>query len=248
MQTKAAAATLSLTIELQLSSAYPKIGPADLDASRGRLFSALQTHGLAATWALADPAASASARALVNSAPRQEVALLVERSVRNGNAAEIERRLARAREQGVPVKTLVLLEGEMFSETETWAQHGLNAIRPPALGAMPRKPPAPPAGTDNLYIAPVAWRLGEVSSWWGQWNLLLRIQRQLIAGELHIALSVGELAGTARRTWNLVDRLLLLAGQQQRRGRLRVVTLGQLGEEHASRRQLQPQRSILRAA
>jgi hypothetical protein len=247
MQTQAAAATLSLTIELQRAGAQPNVGPADLDATRGRLFSALQTHSLSATWALADPATSASARALVNSTPKQEVALLVERGTKSGLSPECAHRLQRAREQGVPVKSVVIQEGDLLFDPDGWARHGVTAVRPAACGALSKSKTAP-AATGGVYVAPAAWRVGAVGSWWRQWNLLLGVNRQLRAGELHVTLSVGQLAEANRRTWNLVDRLLLLAGQQQRRGRLRVVTLGQLGDEHANQQQLQPQRSILRAA
>jgi hypothetical protein len=248
MQTQAAAATLSLTIELQRAGAQLNVGPADLDATRGRLFSALRTHSLSATWALADPAASASARALINSMPRQEVALLVERGARTGISSESLQRLQRAREQGVPVKSVVMLEGEMLSDPDIWLPEGVTAIRPPARPVMPKAKRAQAAATGGIYIAPAAWRVEKVSNWWRQWNLLLRVNRHLRAGELHVTLSVGQLVEASRRTWNLVDRLLLLAGQQQQRGRLRVVTLGQLADEHTSQQQFQSQRSILRAA
>lgn len=249
MQTKAAAATLSVTIELNHGGGGTTASPAEVDAARGRLLSALLTHGLSATWGLTDPTASASTRALLNSTPQQEVALLVDGDGRGRLATDVAPRLERARAQGLRLHSVVLRNGETQSALDALGGQGVKAVRLPASDMLPRMRGADhPANNRGVYVAPVAWRVASVRRWWQPWNLSLQLNRRLASGELHVALDAEQMAKASRQTWTLVDRLLLRAGQQQRRGRLRVVTLGQLAEEHLQQHSLQPQRSILRAA
>jgi len=48
--------------------------------------------------------------------------------------------------------------------------------------------------------------------------------------------------------WELVEKLLSLAGARQRQRKLRVVPLGQLADEYRRQHDVRPLRSILRAA
>jgi hypothetical protein len=162
---------------------------------------------------------------------------------------QLSERVKRCREQGIGVQVLVLRGGSEAPAQPLLAKLDVTAIRVTSVhdprealfsseGKMPKGP----------YLAPLAWQVGNVSGWWQHWQLLSQAGRQLGAGGLHVSLSTGDLAGASRRTWNLVERLLDLAGQRQRRGRLRTVMLGQLAEQQLRRHSVQPLRSILRAA
>lgn len=253
MQTQAAAATLALTVELETGAGHPA-APADVDAARGRLLKAIRTEGLSATWAVADPAISASTQDLLQSIPRQEVAVLGDRTWMGVGAGserqnrELTRRFERSRAQGVRVQSLVIqaLDGRL--DLQPLIDHQISAVRLPAVENLATVAKPAPAGQDAIYVAPTAWKLPEIRNWWQEWNVLWQVSRQLITGEFHLAIHVGTLASASRRTWQTLERIVVLAGQKQRGGSLRVVTLAQLAEEHFRRQQTHSQRSILRAA
>ena len=126
--------TISVDLEYDVGQAAPLAGQRALEELTGRLLALFGRFEMPATWAVADPAISA-ARGRVAAHACHELALLGDPSWvgreagRARFARELERRTKRARNEGLPIHTLVLKTVLPIDHCDLVIKEGIVAAR-----------------------------------------------------------------------------------------------------------------------
>jgi hypothetical protein len=248
-----------VSIDLELDIALrDQLGEQRLDEVRSRLIGLTARHGVAATWAVADPLLSAASDQVLTASVGHELAVLGDRTWigygagRTRLARELARRFDGPRKVGIPVTTLTLRNVEQVLDLDLLLDHGVTAVRGPAVdsASLVRKL-APPPIRFGIWQAPTAWRIPPHAGWWisAGWRTGREIERAIHrGGQLHLAIDAPQLIQAGAEGLTAIDRALHYIAARRAAGRLMVATLGQLAAQSLKDRSAVPTRSILRPA
>jgi hypothetical protein len=262
MSTRLTRGTLTLSVDLEHDVAHAGLGPQRaLDALTGRLLDLLARYEMPATWAVADPAASAARGRIVAAGRGHEVAILgdsswVGRAAGRGRfARELERRTARSREAGLPIQTLVLRTVLPIDHCDLAIKEGIIAARHLSAAHMAScsRRLQPQTLRFGLWGFPVSVALPGTSRWWpgGGGARAARLAIDLAVGEPGLAqlvVDAPQLAARGPSALRVLERVLQHAERRRRHGLLDVATLGATASRLVRENHGQPSRSILRPA
>jgi hypothetical protein len=251
--------TLIVSIELELDiDRQNGVGGQRLDQIRGELVEMTRASAIPATWAVADPALSAATEPILAAGCDHEIAVLGDRAWIGPGCGrvrldrELARRFTAARQGGVPVSTLVLRNVEQVPDLDLLLDHGVAAIRSPAVAtaAETRRQAAPPIRF-GIWHPPRAWAVPARSAWWAPaaWLLHREIKRAIRRGQtLHLAIDAPRLMDASQPPLETIATTLRYAAARRDAGQLAIQTIGQLAAEALQSRAALPSRSILRPA
>lgn len=259
MEGRAMAGVLVLSVDLELEIDHSdRLRDEQLDAVRSRLVGLTQQHRIAATWAVADPLLSAATDQVLHAGAGHELAVLGDRSWigpgygRGRIARELDRRLGRARKAGIAVQALALRNVEPSSVLQLLNEHGIMAVRGPAIdAAVAVRKLAAPSVRFGLWQAPPPWQLPLVGRWWlpASWGICYEIRRTSDRESLlHLAIDAPRLVEAGPEGLNVVESVLRYAAARRDAGHLRIATVRELAEEALHQRANSHTRSILRPA
>ncbi len=213
-------------------------------------------HRVAATWAVAD---ASRARLLRDSSPSSaasEIALTVDASwgaahlshTRFGN--ELDNRLAGLTNSAGTTPALVVGDlGLLRSRMTNLSERGIRAVftsRPSASVAIKSRPL--PCGLWQL-VPNVRWPKRSLSRWLPSRHTSIR---ELIAsaseGSILVSVESAELERVGARGLQTFEKLLREVSWSASRGQMLISTVSEIVADLVSRREVKPQRSILRLA
>lgn len=167
--------SLTLSIDLELEIGRASASQLQwLDDLTPELVALLDSHGIAATWAVADPARSAATDAILSSQQPHEIAVLSDRSWLGWGAGgsrakrELTRRVSGAAARNIAIRTLVLHNESSFANGLQLGELGVQTIRQP-IGHEVLRPVALGGLAKGLTVAEQVQRL-ELPSWWNWWE------------------------------------------------------------------------------
>ena len=251
-----AAVSLSIDLELAIGRQTGQ-GQQRLEEITAGLVDLLETQCISATWGVSNPALSAATEAILNAKSRQEIAVLGERFwLSDGTspsrlASEFARRFDGARRTGIAVSTLLLRQNEAHVDLNLLLDHGVTAIRSPAITASREEslPGAVPARYGIWQVQhPILVPLS--GSWWqaDPWAFGRRLKNVAkTSSTLHLVLDAGKMAEYPDLALPAVRVVLGRLGEMQANRDLRFLTVGDQARHHLSRRAAQPSRSVLAA-
>jgi hypothetical protein len=259
MEGRPTAGVLILSVDLELEIDHSdRLLDEQLDAVRSRLVGLTQQHRIAATWAVADPLLSAATDQVLHAGVGHELAVLGDRSWigpgygRGRIARELDRRLGRARKAGIPVSTLALRNVEPATVLELLHEHGVTAVRGPAIDTPAAAQQHAAAQVRfGVWQAPEAWRLPVRGRWWlpASWAISRQIRRASDRGLiLHLAIDAPHLVEAGPEALGVLESVLRFAAARRDAGQLRIATQRELADEALRQRESAPARSILRPA
>jgi hypothetical protein len=250
---------LHLTIETE---------PADIDRNLERhrgladvtheLVELLDSHRLAATWAMGDPAHSATTTLLTLSEIKHEVALLGDRhwlgpdAGRKRFANELSRRVSQARAAGIELNTFMPRIAPIAEHVDLVVKHGIHAVVGVNSEENGRSQSIVPhalhygvwefATTTRLPLR-ATWLSGAARK---SIRSIRRAAREMAT--MHLLIDAAALEQDGPAAMNSVARLIREIGHLRERGLIRVETLGAAATRLSDLPVATPQRSILRLA
>ncbi len=249
VKTSSLTSSITLSIDLEL-----EIGRAQaaqlrwLDELTPELVSLLDSHHIAATWAVADPARSAATEAILASPESHELAVLGDRSWLGWGAGgsrsnrELARRISGAAARQITIRTLVLHNESSFANGLPLLELGIRTIRQP-IGHEVLRPVSLAGLAKGLTVAEQVQRLA-LPRWWSWWEgesqlaaRCHRNQRSCLfpdSATCHLGIDAQQLCAAGPRGLDrlatLVEELAELRDQQG----LRLQTLGDWSDEQRS--------------
>jgi hypothetical protein len=250
---------LHLTIETE---------PVDIDRNLERhrrladvtkqLVELLDSHRLAATWAVGDPAHSATTTLLTLSEIQHEIALLGDRhwlgpkAGRKRFAHELARRVSQARAAGLDIRTLMPRVAPVAEHIDLVVKHGIRAVVATNRAGEDRcQSIVPHALHYGVWEFATTSGLPIRSGWFSspQRKLTKGIRRAADeAATIHLLIDAPALSQEGPTPMNGIIRLIREIGQLRERNLLRVETLGAAAARLSDLPVVTPQRSILRLA
>jgi len=241
---------LAISIDLELDGRHCGLqDQAGLDQVASRLLESLLRRGLAATWAVADPAVSAATDKLL-AAPDQEIAILGDpawvgaSAGRNRFGRELERRVRQARASGISVTTLALRKVQLDAHLDLVVNNGVNVVRGPAPAVRRRNEFNQPQSLySDLWLMPPSVALPRESLWWpggggfgaAARGLLSAARRQEV---FHLAIDGLALAARGRAALVGLERTLRTASRLRDAGCLEALTVAGVARRFNERRRL----------
>jgi hypothetical protein len=229
--------TLSLDLELEIGQATPS-QLEWLDDLTPELVALLDSHGIAATWAVADPARSAATDAILDSKLPHEIAVLGDRTWLGWGAGgsranrELARRISGAAARQIDIRTLVLHNESSFANGLQLAELGIQTIRQP-IGHEVLRPVSLIGLAKGLAIAEQVQRL-TLPNWWNWWEgespLLSRCRQRSRLPEratCHLGLDAQQLCLAGPRGLHRLAHLLDELSELHTRRQVRLLTLQQ---------------------
>ncbi|MBI3838847.1 MAG: hypothetical protein HY288_13070 [Planctomycetia bacterium] len=251
-------AILTVSIDLELDA--KRLGLAErrsLEEITGRLLNLLAKYDLAATWAVADPAAI---ERIAATSAAHEVALFgdstwVGREAGRGRfGRELTRRAVRGRGAGLAISTLVLKSTELDDHADLAIKHGITAVR----HAEPQSDKSarrflPQSLRYGLWSFPVSCTLPGTCRWLpggggGRRARALIDQAIKRRGLAQLAIDAHELAARGYSALHVLKRVLAHADWRRRQGVLDIATIGTTASRLSRQHQSKPSRSILHPA
>jgi hypothetical protein len=221
-----------------------------------RLIAILDTHRVAGTWAVSDPAHSAATSLVLRSAEVHEIAILGDAhwvgatAGRTRFARELARRVAQARAAGLEVTTLVPRVESVVHHIDLVVKQGITAIAAPA-GAPTAPAECPRALHYGVWELPIAAKLPTQARWfqaptWSLWRCIKRAAREAATFHLRVdAPALADAGETAERNFAwLIRRVATLRD----RGLVKIETMATTAARLSAVPAVSPQRSILRPA
>jgi hypothetical protein len=251
--------TFMLSVDLELDLEHQDAALEQrLDQVRSRLVELTRSYAVPATWAVADPSLSAATESIAAAHCGHEMAVLGERAWlgtgcgRARLARELARRFTGARRSGVPVSTLALRDVEQVLDLDLLLDHGVTAVRGPAIGklSLARKL-APPPIRFGIWHPPAAWKVRAESHWWSPaaWTIRREIKRSIRRRSVvHLAVDAGQLVASGDSLLEVLESTFRYAAAKRESGQLEIATIGQLATRALQDRSAVPSRSILRPA
>jgi hypothetical protein len=251
--------TLILSVDLELDLDHQDLpGQERLDHVRRQLVEGMRQAGVAATWAVADPALSAATESILAADPGHEIAVLGDQawlgpgSGRMRLNRELERRFGGARKAGIASTTLALRNVDHVVDLDLLLDHGITAVRGAAVNALRQvRRLSAPAIRYGVWQAPAAWRIPPHSGWWSPttWSICREIKRAITLGTLvHLEIDAPRLVESTEHELTAMLRVLRFAATRRDGGKLRIETIRQVAERTLSERAALPSRSILKPA
>lgn len=251
--------TLVLSIDLELDLEHQDMHTErQLDDVRTRLVELTRQHNIAATWAVADPTHSVATESILAAGPNHEIAVLGDQAWlgpgcgRLRLSRELARRFVAARKTGIPVTTLALRNVEQVRDLDLLIDHGVTAIRRPAVDTLSliRKLHEAPIRF-GVWQSPAALHIPPRPVWWAPTLLLIRheIRRAIRQGTLvHLEIDAQRLITLGEPSLQLVAGTLSNIAAKRDAGLLQIQTINRLAAESLADRAAVPSRSILRPA
>jgi hypothetical protein len=248
--------TLSIDLELDIDQQNESLRQR-LDDLRSELILLLDQHQLPATWAVADPAISASTEPILASPIGHELAVLADRSWFGAGSGrlrlrrELSRRFDRARRAGISLSTLALRNVDEVTEVDLLVEQGIVAIRGPAVSPDETSRPVRSSSRADIWHLPAAWQLPMQSAWWlpSNWSIKRRIRQALRnQSAVHVAIDSPLIVEDDTSSLEGLGELFAWISALSAAGQLQVSTLGRLGKQFVSQHAATPSRSILRPA
>jgi hypothetical protein len=250
---------LHLTVETE---------PVDIDRSLERhrrladvtreLLELLDSHRLAATWAVGDPAHSATTALLTLSEIPHEVALLGDHHWLGPNAGrkrfanELARRVSQARASGIELNTIMPRVAPIGEHIDLIVKHGLRAVASTTTPADGRNQTVVPHALHyGVWEFAATSQLPLRSSWFsGAARKLTKSIRSAAntAATIHLLIDAPALEQNGQAAMNGIARMIGEIGQLHERGLIRTETLGSAAARLSDLRVATPQRSILSRA
>lgn len=264
-------ATLIVTVDLETADVEPGSNHTTLEQARRldettdwliRTFGRL---GIAATWAVADPAHSAATERLLAAELGHELAVLGDSSWagreagRGRFARELARRVLGSRAAGIPVTSLVPRDIELGDHLDLLVKHGVTAVRGPVQSRVLRRKPAQPRTLHfGLWEMPGSVRLPDRGTWLAGAGLAgmgsgITARRGIRRSAhyrhvFHLVVDAWRLAAGSQRDRRVLERTLTVARQVQERHALQLSTLSDVAARLSHVPRVVPARSILRSA
>ncbi len=253
----------TLTVSVDLEHDHVHVGLAEqreLEEVANRLMELFARHKLAVTWAVADPALSAARARIDVVRGGHEMALLGDASWvgreagRSRFARELMRRVARARGEGLIMRTLALRTAMPIDHCDLAIKEGIMAARQPGPVQAKRAPRLQPQALRfGLWGFPISMTLPAASRWLpgggGLRAARFEIDKAIAErGLAHLAIDAPQLAERGASALRVVERVIEHAAHRRQHGLLEVATVGAVVERLAQENQSQPSRSILRPA
>lgn len=250
------AAKLVISIDLELPAPTGSLAQQrQLDSATRHLLKLLDQAQVAATIAVSDPIHSAATELVLASQMRHEIGVLGDATWvgpsagRERFARELERRVGAARAAGHDIRSLLLRGVQLGEHFDLLAAQAMAGVR---MSASRHGLAQPEPLRLGIWQSPVSIDLPHRGSWWTG-GLRGCVQRTLkkaacSQGTVHIAMDAGQFA--TRETLNLreMEQVVELAAEQRERGKLSILTLGDLVAGFGGRRGQAPMQSILRPA
>jgi hypothetical protein len=222
-----------------------------------QLVELLDSHRLAATWAVGDPAHSATTALLTLSEIQHEVALLGDHHWLGPNAGrkrfanELARRVSQARASGIALNTLMPRVAPIAEHVDLVVKHGIHAVVGGNCAADGRfQTTAPHALHYGVWEFSTTGRLPVRASWLsGATRKLIRQIRRAAdeAATIHLVIDAPAIEED-EAAMKGVTRLVREIAQLRERGLLKAETLGAAAARLSALPVATPQRSILRHA
>jgi hypothetical protein len=223
-----------------------------------RLVELLDSHRLAATWAVGDPAHSATTALLTLSEIQHEVALLCDHHWLGPNAGrkrfahELARRVSQARAAGIALNTLMPRVAPIAEHVDLVVKHGIRAVVG-GNGAVDCRFQAttPHALHYGVWEFSTTGRLPLRTTWLsgGTRKLIRQIRRSANeAATIHLLIDAPALEHEGATAMKGVARLVREIAQLRERGLVKAETLGAAAARLSDLPIATPQRSILRHA
>jgi hypothetical protein len=253
----------TLTVSVDLEHNHIDVGLAEqraLETVATELVEMFTRYEMPVTWGVADPAISA-ARARIDVSRRgHELALLGDttwvgrEAGRSRFARELTRRTARARSEGLTLRTLALRTPLPVDHCDLAIKEGILAARQPlAESSRAARPLHPQTLRFGLWGFPISISLPGTSRWLpgggGTRAARYQIDRAITErGTVHLAIDAPHLAERGPSALRVVERVLEHATRRRQHGLLELSTIGAIAGRLTSEHQGQPSRSILRPA
>jgi hypothetical protein len=250
---------VSIDLELDAQHCRPQ-QQRSLDRVATQLLDLLIKFQLPATWAVADPAISAATDKLLAAGAGHEIAVLGDQAWVGSNAGrlrfgrELQRRVTRGRELGLPLTTLALRNASLDAHLDLVVKNGITAVRG-AASASQRKTAGdqPQSLYAGLWMMWPSHVLPGNSRWWpggGRIRAARRGLEQSAARREVFHLMINGLDLTERSWVALrgIEKIVRRADQLRSQGRLEIATLNDAVTRLTNLRQTVPARSILRPA
>ena len=253
----------TLTVSVDLEHDHVHVGLAEqraLEEVANQLMELFARHQLPVTWAVADPVLSAARARIDVVGGGHEVALLGDASWvgleagRGRFARELMRRVARARGDGLSMRTLALRTALPVDHCDLAIKEGIVAARQPTAAHSRRAPRLQPQALRfGLWGFPVSMALPAASRWLpgggGARAARFEIDKAIAErGLVHLAIDAPQLAERGASALRVVERVIEHAAHRRQHGLLEVATVGAIAGRLAQENHSQPSRSILRPA
>ncbi len=252
---------LAISIDLELDPQHCRPHQQrSLDRVATQLLDLLAKYRLPATWSVADPAISAATEKLVAAGAGHEIAVLGDQAWVGSNAGrlrfgrELQRRVVRGREIGLPVTTLALRNVNLDAHLDLVVKNGLTAVRGPESTANRKTEFNQPQSLySGLWLMWPSLVLPGNSRWLPGGGRIWAAKRgleQAASCREVFHLLINGLALTERSWMALrgVEQVIRRAAKLRNQGRLEIATLAEAVNHLNSLRQTAPARSILRPA
>lgn len=238
--------SLTLSIDLELEIGRASASQLQwLDDLTPELVALLDSHGIAATWAVADPARSAATEAILSSSQPHEIAVLGDRSWLGWGAGgsrakrELTRRITGAAARKIAIRTLVLHNESSFANGLQLGELGVQTIRQP-IGHEVLRPVSLIGLAKGLTVAEQVQRL-VLPNWWNWWEgesqLAARCrQRSLLPDRAtcHLGLDAQQLCSAGPRGIHRLAKSLAEMRELRDQYRVQLYTLRQWSERNCA--------------
>jgi len=245
-----------LHVSIDLETLFPESNRAALDRTGDWLIERIGQYGIPATWAVADPVHSAVTRRLRTARVEYDLAVLGDRTWvgaaagRRRFAAELTRRVLRARRAGLPVSTLATRHELATDHLDLLVKHGITALCAHAVPSSPGS--SVEAVRFSLWKFSVHTRIPGRQTWFGLAHgraVARHIRRAVDQGLAPVVLiDASRLSLQGTRKLGHVDHVLNRIACWSREGTVRIETLAQAASRLSTPRHSAPARSILRKA
>ena len=254
--------TLTLSVDLEYDVAHVALPQQRvLEELTGQLLDLFAAYAMPVTWAVADPAVSAARQRVAAPRMGHELAILgdeswVGRAAGRGRfARELQRRAARARNEGLTIDTLVLKTVLPIDHCDLAIKEGIIAARHLSAAHLANSPRRlqPQTLRFGLWGFPVSITLPGASRWLpgggGTRAARFAIDEAISSnGLVQLVVDAPRLAARGQAAVRVLQRVVAHAERRRRHGLLEVATLGATARKLACAHQGQPSRSILRPA
>ncbi|WP_254508282.1 hypothetical protein [Anatilimnocola floriformis] len=223
--------SLTISIDLELEIGQATASQLDwLDDLTPELVALLDSHKIAATWAVADPARSAATDSILSSDLPHEMAVLGDRTWLGWGAGgsranrELARRISGAAARQISIRTLVLHNESSFANGLQLSELGIRTVRQP-IGHEVLRPVSLMGLAKGLAVAEQVQRL-TLPKWWSWWEgesqLTARCRQRTLLPERatrHLGLDAQQLCSAGprglQRLANLLEELCELRSRRQ---------------------------------
>ena len=257
--------TIHITVEAEppMARLAMEASPQKLNDRRGvaditkELVAVLDAHRLPATWAVGDPAHSATTALVTLSSVPHEMALLGDdhwvgpTAGRTRFARELARRVSQARAKGIEVVTMVPRVAAIAEHIDLVVKQDIRAVVDVPVAAVERTRPSHAQALHyGVWEFAASQRLPMESSWlftrWKLYRSIRRAARQ--TATFHVVIDAAAIEQQGPWAIATIARMARHIGLLRNRGLLRVETLGTAAARLSDLPAATPQRSILRAA